>query len=680
MQPPTTPPGARPAGSVQAAACTKTLPLAAAPLGRHRHRTPAPLTGFSRLLPVLALAALCVLAAPPAALPEEHDEDAPHKQTGTHGPDDLRGGDGNDLLIGKRGNDELRGKGGNDELRGGRGDDLLRGGAGDDLLVGGRGKDVLRGGVGNDTLQGGNGDDRFAFPLGASGHKVITDFEPGDVIALGADPVGGSWPTPATIVAAVVEENGRYTYTLLPGLTVQTNTPLAVGDFIFLGNTGTDPVHAVTLPGGHTLASWVARSQSGSLSVPAGEHRDAGGVRFSCPAAGDDCALTIASENGAVTVSSSGGAATASTVPPAHADNRSAPPPPPTASETTPATLPGATAHGIASAIVSLRDEALGDQFVSWPAADRPLTFGPPYAALPLALHVPGKGILGGELDNDGNPATPTGFVAAAAPPAIAGWTGTTREWRRTNGAGVTITDTVAVYAKANVGESYLTFGWWTRVPGSSALGLGTFGNAPFTSNLQVSRRNSLALQDAWPRGANAFVAGRHKYWPGGFTELKALSGTATYSGGAAGQWSERAAGARDGASGPFTADATLTADFDTGFLTLSGTIANFRNAAGTSLGSWTATLANDTGGLTGGTLNGGGFVYHGNTAGAAGGHDWSGGWVAQFFRRLATDSQTAHPTALAGVFQAHHGTPAMTPSNDQGFVGVLGAFGAEKQ
>ena len=636
-----------------------------------RHLTPAPPTSagssrpdprpgrrrarrFSLLLPVLAL----LLGALPVAMADEQaekPEDASHEQTGTNGADDLRGGADDDLLVGRRGNDKLRGKGGNDELRGGRGNDVLYGGRGDDVLYGGRGRDVLRGGVGNDILHGGKGADRFAFALGASGHKIIADFEAGDTIVLGVDPRGGSWPSPADIVAGAVARDGRYTYTLRPGMTVETNTPLAVADFVFLAQ-------AVALPVGHSLSGWLPRNPGGSVTVAAGEHRDAGGVRFTCPSGGPDCEVTVTGgDGGAFTASSTGGMATAGAAP---------------------QPLSGATAHGIASAIASLQDDALGDQFTSWPVADRHLTFGPPYAALPLALHRPSKGILGGELDNDGDPSTPTGFVDADAPPAISGWTGSTREWSRTDDAGVTTADTVTVYSKANSGQSYLSFGWWSRVPDSIAVGLGTFGNDPVVSTLHASRASPLALQAAWPRGANVFVAGRHKYWPGGFSQLRALSGTATYSGAAAGLWSEREAGERDGASGAFTADATLTADFDSDaqLVELSGRIANFKDASGASLGDWTATLANETGGVTGANWNGGGFVNHGNTAGAADGRNWSGGWVAQFFRRAATDSQQALPTAVGGAFQAHHGTPAMTASNDRGFVGVIGAFGAEKQ
>ena len=563
-------------------------------------------------------------------------------------------------------------------MRGGRGNDLLRGGAGDDVLRGGRGRDVLRGGLGNDELHGGEGDDRFAFLRKASGHKIITDFEAGDAIALGADPDRDFWPSPADIVAGVVVQGGRYTYTLRPGLTVETKTPLGVGDFVFLGSPGNEAARALALPDNHRLAAWLTLYPEGRLTVPAGQQRDAGDVLFSCPAEGADCEVVIATMNGVVTASSTGGTVSAGAVPPALAFT-GAPPPPPPPAETAPTTPAGATAHGIASAIASLEDEALGDQFTSWPAADRPLTFGPPYAALPLSLHKPSKGVLGGELDNDNNPSTPTGFVDAASPPAIGGWAGNTREWSRSNEAGVRTVDTVTVYSKTESGAAYLSFGWWARGSDSGAVGIGMFGNPPFKSTLAKSTANSLALQDAWPRGANAFVAGRHKYWPGGFSQIEALSGSATYTGAAAGQWAERTAGARDGASGAFTADATLTADFDqTPWLALSGSINNFRDASGGALGSWTVTLAN--GGRDGGTMHGGGFVKKGLTSGAADGANWSGGWVAQFFRRSATDPHTALPTAVGGVFLAHHGTPAMAESGDQGFVGVIGAFGAEKQ
>ena len=79
---------------------------------------------------------------------------------------------------------------------------------------------------------------------------------------------------------------------------------------------------------------------------------------------------------------------------------------------------------------------------------------------------------------------------------------------------------------------------------------------------------------------------------------------------------------------------------------------------------------------------SGGGFVATGTgnrTAGAADGRGWTGGWVAQFYNKSATDSRTAYPAAVGGVFAAIHGTPGRQASNDQGFIGVAGAFGAER-
>ena len=76
------------------------------------------------------------------------------------------------------------------------------------------------------------------------------------------------------------------------------------------------PVHAVGLPGMHDLSSWLASNPGGTVTVPAGEHRDVGGVRFSCPAGGADCAVTVTAEDGTITATSTDGMASAMLVPP----------------------------------------------------------------------------------------------------------------------------------------------------------------------------------------------------------------------------------------------------------------------------------------------------------------------------------------------------------------------------
>ncbi|NVJ96540.1 MAG: M10 family metallopeptidase C-terminal domain-containing protein [Alphaproteobacteria bacterium] len=107
--------------------------------------------------------------------------------------DYVEAGDGDDTIGGGAGNDELygdqkRGYGhGDDVIYGGAGDDTISGDAGNDLLYGGIGNDVIRGRWGDDTLFAGDGDDQlsggsgadiFVFS-GATGHDVITDFDPG---------------------------------------------------------------------------------------------------------------------------------------------------------------------------------------------------------------------------------------------------------------------------------------------------------------------------------------------------------------------------------------------------------------------------------------------------------------------------------------------------------------------
>ena len=165
-----------------------------------------------------------VTVTPPPAPPGD-GPDAPITRTGTNGRDDLVGGGGDDLLIGKRGKDVLRGLGGHDELRGGKDHDKL---------LGGPGNDELRGGKGNDTYTGGPGADRFVFAPREPGDKIITDFDAGegDKIVLSLNQRAKP-PSIADIVATVVAQGDRYTvYTLFSGLTVETDTPLRVEDFV----------------------------------------------------------------------------------------------------------------------------------------------------------------------------------------------------------------------------------------------------------------------------------------------------------------------------------------------------------------------------------------------------------------------------------------------------------------
>ena len=147
--------------------------------------------------------------------------------------DELHGGAQGDVLHGGPGNDKLYGNEGSDELHGDRGMDELHGGAGDDALHGGKGRDELHGNAGDDTYTGGSANDRFVFSSGETGDKIITDFGDGkDRIVLKTDPEAAPWPSVADIIASVIAQGDRYfVYTLLPGLTVETDTSLKVKHF-----------------------------------------------------------------------------------------------------------------------------------------------------------------------------------------------------------------------------------------------------------------------------------------------------------------------------------------------------------------------------------------------------------------------------------------------------------------
>ena len=498
------------------------------------------------------------------------------------------------------------------------------------------------------------------------------------------------------------------------------------------------PVHAVGLPSVHSLADWLMDRPVGSLTVPTGRYRDVGGVRFFCPAGGSDCWVTVTDDDGTIAVTSTGGMTSADLAPPplprttmtlpfgarhmllADGDNWighittvaagrykdfsgvrfSCPAGGSNCSlqiQRTSDTLAVTSRGGVptvgpvpgsgyvwppppAAAMLDRVWKALlqsqGTQSFPGCTQDRTMALGystsSQDALLPGHLRVPTRGVIEGELDDDGDPQTPTAFVDAVAPPATSGWSGSAKTWKGRTTGGDAFTDTVAVYRTAETGQpAWMAFGWWLRTADSDRTGHGSFGNLP-------------ADDSNWTRGVNGFVAGRHKYWPGSVAAFNTLAGTATYAGSAAGQWAEREAGALDETSGAFTADASLTADFGdaTAPGTLTGSITNFRDASGATLGNWHVTLNSRNTTITAGA-SGGGVVATGTgnkTAGAADGLGWTGGWAAQFYSKSATDSPTAYPTAVGGAFAATHGTPGRQASNDQGFVGVAGAFGAEKQ
>ena len=243
----------------------------------------------------------------------------------------------------------------------------------------------------------------------------------------------------------------------------------------------------------------------------------------------------------------------------------------------------------------------------------------------------------------------------------------------------------------------YLIYGAWLKKP-DSAVGTGISAGLGAASNLFDADGDADAANDV-PNG------------------VAALTGDATYSGTAAGFFAERHVDADGAVSGTFTADAALTADFDGGSPVgadsvgmVSGTINNFVRSDGVSA-DWVVNLGvldlgatadntpdtdntdpNDfVDGIpsatnTAVTSAAAGAFTPGTTSGSASGASWNGEWGMQLVGAGPDNASAAqHPNGIVGTFGAQHGSPARLTDEpgtgetiaDQGFVGVIGGFGA---
>ena len=149
------------------------------------------------------------------------------------------------------------------------------------------------------------------------------------------------------------------------------------------------------------------------------------------------------------------------------------------------------------------------------------------------------------------------------------------------------------------------------------------------------------------------------------------VTGNATYKGPAAGMFARRAYDPESGGdvetAGRFTADATLTADFDAADLSIDGTVTNFMHAGSAIDSDWTVTMSEGVITPTGGL-----FASDPAKQTVGDGSVWTG----QFNGHYAADNTgtpvnetTLKPTGATGMF-----------SNTFDNGAVLGAFGAEKQ
>ena len=162
-----------------------------------------------------------------------------------------------------------------------------------------------------------------------------------------------------------------------------------------------------------------------------------------------------------------------------------------------------------------------------------------------------------------------------------------------------------------------------------------------------------------WKRELESTGAFSFQMFSGGAHEVSnipdTLTGTATYTGPAVGQYAIYQPLGTQTESGSFTARAELTADFGNALSegTLSGRVTNFSNAS-----DWSVTLKSadiDTGTVADGNVS---WTIAGNT-------EDGGMWDAQFFSDVA--GFTGYPEGVAGTFDAKF--------DDVGR--LIGAFGA---
>ena len=183
--------------------------------------------------------------------------------------------------------------------------------------------------------------------------------------------------------------------------------------------------------------------------------------------------------------------------------------------------------------------------------------------------------------------------------------------------------------------------------------------------------------EDGMPTAASAF-AGRFGTDPGDSTDgldtggdLTALTGSATYTGNAAGKFAMSNVLDGTGNGGHFTADAMLEATFGTGTTAgVTGTIDNFRLNDGSEDPGWSVSLArgglNTTGGITAPAADPTVWSINGNKAPASG--TWSG---TMYDETVGDDDDGSNlPTTVTGTFYSEFSTVGR----------MVGAFGADKE
>ena len=158
---------------------------------------------------------------------------------------------------------------------------------------------------------------------------------------------------------------------------------------------------------------------------------------------------------------------------------------------------------------------------------------------------------------------------------------------------------------------------------------------------------------------------------------IAGLTGSASYEGPTIGIYEERRKGSiEDIRIGSFIASANLQVDFDVSGLTIDGKIAGFEengqvlgDSNGDGVSDWEVELN---------ALTSGGGIFGTPIVSRAGVTYATGSWDATLYGN--GQNSTDYPTSIAGSFWGEVGSRNPLAQNDDGYLGLVGAFGARRR
>ena len=451
------------------------------------------------------------------------------------------------------------------------------------------------------------------------------------------------------------------------------------------------PAVALTLPPGNSVFAAMGLASAGTITIPAGSFQDYGGVRFSCPAGGDDCVVTLTrdlSTASATTGGADNGTATAGAIPnPAFAGSG-------LAGYLSNANLLSALrSDGSSGLALGAGFDRTGDGFSN--AILRPDGQGGTVTLNALGGD-PGLALsLGGGVTMDlySTVANPTTSLFTTAIGAYVDATLDSGFWSNLAGlvpanagtyaAGQTLASTTYLGATGTLacrtGQCSIT-----SVIGGSSSGTGAWRFTP-TAGQNVNVPDADYVTYGWWRQQSGLAAAQTDVvWAGSdpynAANLANLTGTATYNGGAAGHYEERQAGTTTINRGQFTATAVIRADFGNDLI--SGTLRTFGGITNTDarLSNLAVNLGQTS--LSGSSFSGGSTSISTTATPMTTVRPTSGSWNGQLFGNgRASQLVPANPTGVAGEFTALTGSTGMATGETgtaSAYINLNGAFGAD--